>query len=299
MVANGDAADGRAKSDIIMDPENLQPATIEPPQPPTPDSTEVALVQQQPRPIANLWHTAIFILVVLAFSYSGSNGQHQATAKHGKSYLYLFTIAWEWIMVLYIWLGIRKRGLGLRDLIGGNETIDRLMTRGLPDWLEMKGFGRRILTAVIDIGSGFALWIGTAIIIVIFAKLMGVHGDPQQKIGFMAPTTGKELTLFLLLSATAGVCEEIIFRGYLQRQFSIVSRFTVFGIIAQAVIFGASHGYQGLQSMFLITLLGASFGVFTHFRKSLKPAMIAHFFQDGLAGVTLYLLANKIISLPK
>jgi membrane protease YdiL (CAAX protease family) len=51
--------------------------------------------------------------------------------------------------------------------------------------------------------------------------------------------------------------------------------------------------------MFLIALLGASFGVFTYFRKSVKPAMVAHFCQDGAAGIVLYLLANKIISLPK
>jgi CAAX protease family protein len=283
-----------------MDPETISPATI--PAPPQPPDTEIApttFVPEPPRPIANLWHTAIFIIVVLAFSYSGSNGQHQATAKHGKSYLYLFTIAWEWIMVAYIWLGTRKRGIGLRELIGGDDALDRLMKRGVPEWSEMKAATRRMLTVLIDIGSGFALWIGTALIIVLVAKVIGIHADPQQKIGFIAPKTGRELALFLVLSATAGFCEEIIFRGYLQRQFSILARWAVAGIAVQAIIFGASHGYEGLQSMCLITLLGASFGVFTHFRKSLRPAMIAHFLQDSLAGIVLYMLANKIISLPK
>lgn len=282
-----------------MDPETFPPATIpEPPQPPEPEPARASLAPEPPRPIANLWHTAIFIIVVLAFSYSGSNGQHQAAGKHGKSYLYLFTIAWEWIMVAYIWWGTRKRGIGLRELIGGDEALDRFMNRGVPEWSEMKAGTRRLLTLLIDIGSGFALWIGTALIIVLVAKILGVHADPQQKIGFIAPNTGKELALFLVLSATAGFCEEIIFRGYLQRQFSILSRMAIVGIAVQAIIFGASHGYEGLQSMCLIMLLGASFGVFTHFRKSLKPAMVAHFLQDGLAGIVLYLLANKIISLP-
>jgi membrane protease YdiL (CAAX protease family) len=282
-----------------MEPETLPPATVEPPQPPATDSPETAFANQPPRPIANVWHTAIFIVVLLAFSYSGSNGQHQAAAKHGKSYLYLFTIAWEWIMVLYIWLGTRRRGIGLRELIGGNEALDRLMSRGMPEWSEMKSGTRRVLTTLIDIGCGFGLWIGAALIIALVAKLMGMHPDAQQKIGFIAPRTGKELALFLVLSATAGVCEEIIFRGYLQRQFSILSRVAAVGIVVQAIIFGASHGYEGLQSMFLIALLGASFGVFTYFRKSVKPAMVAHFCQDGAAGIVLYLLANKIISLPK
>jgi uncharacterized protein len=298
LVAD-DAALGRAALDTPMEPETLPPSTVEPPQPPAGDSPETALAAQPPRPIANLWHTAIFILVLLAFSYSGSNGQHQATAKHGKSYLYLFTIAWEWVMVLYIWLGTRKRGIGLRELIGGNEALDRLMSRGVPEWSEMKSTSRRVLTALIDFGTGFGLWIGTALVLALIAKLLGMHANAEQKIGFIAPKTGKELALFLVLSATAAFCEEIIFRGYLQRQFSILSRLAFVGIIVQAIIFGASHGYEGLQSMFLIALLGASFGLFTHFRKSVKPAMVAHLCQDSAAGILLYLLANKIISLPK
>jgi CAAX protease family protein len=295
-----------------MDPENFPPATVsEPPSSSDPSQLPPATageaqleIKKPPVGIANIWHTAVFIVVLLAFSYSGSNGQHQALGKHGKSYLYLFTIAWEWVMVLYIWLGTRKRGIGLGNLIGGDAGLDRLLSRGLPEWNEMQAGTKRLFAVLIDIGTGFVFWLVSIGVLAVVAKAIGMMrpgatNDFQQKIGFMSPQNAKELALFLILSATAGVCEEIIFRGYLQRQFASLGRSAIIGIVAQAIIFGASHGYEGLQSMCLITLLGASFGVFTHFRKSLRPAMIAHFLQDSLAGIVLYMLANKIISLPK
>jgi len=294
----------------------MDPETVTPPIVPTatdapvivpegslvPSATESVTVGHQP--VANLWHTAIFIVVLLAFSYSGANGQHQAAAKHGKSYLYLFTIAWEWIMVGYIWLGTRKRGVGLGNLIGGNAALDRLMSRGLPEWSTMSAGLRRFFAFLIDIGSGVFFWMLSLGVLAIFAKAIGLMkpgatSDFQQKIGFLAPQNGKELLLFLLLSATAGFCEEIIFRGYLQRQFTALSRSAIVGIVAQAVLFGAGHGYEGIKRMFLIAVLGALFGILSHFRKSLKPAMVAHFCQDGVAGIALYLVAKKIIPMPQ
>src|SRR5690349_14131233 len=126
-----------APLDIIMDPENLQPATV-------PDASISAGEPQSPvvversAAIAHPLHTAILIIVLLAFSYFGSGGQEKATAKHGKTALYVTTIAFEWIVVGYVILGTRRRGVGLGNLIGGNAAVDRLFTRGLPEWSEMK-----------------------------------------------------------------------------------------------------------------------------------------------------------------
>ena len=42
----------------------------------------------------------------------------------------------------------------------------------------------------------------------------------REQLGFLIPGTTLELLVWFCLSATAGICEEIIFRGYLQRQFA-------------------------------------------------------------------------------
>ena len=51
------------------------------------------------------------------------------------------------------------------------------------------------------------------------------------------------------LSATAGFCEEIVFRGYLQRQLAAFSKSTLMGVLLSAAIFGVSHGYEGAARM--------------------------------------------------
>ena len=54
-----------------------------------------------------------------------------------------------------------------------------------------------------------------------FSLISGSSIDPR-KIGDvtrkLAPSTGPEMLLFLVLSLSAGVCEEFVFRGYLQQQ---------------------------------------------------------------------------------
>jgi membrane protease YdiL (CAAX protease family) len=68
-----------------------------------------------------------------------------------------------------------------------------------------------------------------------------------------------EATFWILLSISAGLAEELAFRGYLQR---------TIGIIGQTIVFGLAHGYQGVYSIVRITLYGLIFGLVAHWRKS-------------------------------
>ncbi|HLW52970.1 MAG TPA: CPBP family intramembrane glutamic endopeptidase [Candidatus Angelobacter sp.] len=91
----------------------------------------------------------------------------------------------------------------------------------------------------------------------------------------------------------AGFFEEVIFRGYLQRQIGNVSGRIWVGITASAVLFGAAHGYQGWRMMIVIAVFGAFFGILAHFRRSLRPGIIAHAIQDAYSGVALFFLVNR------
>ena len=57
------------------------------------------------------------------------------------------------------------------------------------------------------------------------------------------------------------------------------------GILLQAIVFALSHGYQGWKYVLLITVLAAMLGLLAHWRKSLRPGMIAHALQDGVTGI--------------
>ena len=87
------------------------------------------------------------------------------------------------------------------------------------------------------------------------------------------------------MSLTAGFCEELIFRGYLQRQFAALTNSVWAAIVLQGLSFGAAHGYQGWKLMVVIAVYGSLFGVLVQWRRSLRPGMMTHFIQDGLWGV--------------
>jgi membrane protease YdiL (CAAX protease family) len=55
--------------------------------------------------------------------------------------------------------------------------------------------------------------------------------------------------------------------------------------VLQGSAFGTAHGYQGWKFMLLIAVYGATFGLLTVWRRSLRPGMLAHFLQDAIGGI--------------
>jgi membrane protease YdiL (CAAX protease family) len=241
-----------------------------------PDSSDRILTPSRTRPanqlIAPLWHTGVVLFVVIGASLGGARGIHPAAAH--KLPQYFWTMGWEWALTSFVYLGVRKR-ISLRELIGGR-------------WADAEAFLKDIAIA-----AGF--WIFSMTVLGACAKLMHLdQGDKidslRRQLGFLVPSTTIELLVWCLLSITAGVCEEIIFRGYLQRQFGILARSTFAGVIVSAIVFGAAHGYEGSQRMLLIGIFGLLFGLLAWWRKSLRPGMIAHAWHDALSGAVLRLL---------
>jgi len=83
---------------------------------------------------------------------------------------------------------------------------------------------------------------------------------------------------------TAGFCEEVAFRGYFQKQFETMTRSSTAGVILQGILFGISHGYQGLRAIIMIILFGFLYGILALWRKSLRPGMVLHAWSDIYAG---------------
>jgi hypothetical protein len=44
--------------------------------------------------------------------------------------------------------------------------------------------------------------------------------------------------------------------------------------------------------MVVIGVYGSFFGILAHFRKSLRPGMMAHAFQDALSGLALFFFSR-------
>jgi VanZ family protein len=53
----------------------------------------------------------------------------------------------------------------------------------------------------------------------------------------------------------------------------------------QSVLFGVSHGYQGVRACVTISVYGLFFGALARMNRSLRPGMIAHAWTDVAAGL--------------
>jgi uncharacterized protein len=209
------------------------------------------------------WHTAIVLFLMLGLSVLGARVDLPAILGiHGRVPSYLFIVVIEWATVAFIWWGLNRRGVRLSNLVGGSWA------RGID---VVRDFG---------IGIGFILVLGGAL------QGLGYLLKVTQPQGMraMLPQTWFELIAWVPLSMTGGFCEEVIFRGYLQRQFSAFTRSLVGGIVIQATAFGLGHAYQGWKLMSLIAIYGACFGLLAHWRHSLRPGMIGHALQDIAGG---------------
>jgi uncharacterized protein len=175
---------------------------------------------------------------------------------------YLSVLALEWALVATVRGAVHDRGLRLRDVIGGR-------------WASWKDVVRDVALCV----PFLLIWFGSARLL---HRLLGP--DTAKSINSLLPQSTIEIGLWIALSITAGICEEIVFRGYFQKQFAAYTKSIVGGVVLQGVVFGLGHSYQGLKQVIIIAVLGMIYGAFAAWRRSLRPGMIAHAWTDIYSG---------------
>lgn len=241
--------------------------TTPPAAPSQPDDTRL---------IAPVWHTAVVLVILIGVAgLSAWKGAMSPVGEIGARVRlanYATVFVWEWLTVAFIAWGVRRHGYTLSRLIGGS-------------WPEVSGFLR-------DVGIAILFLLGSAVILgtIQFA----LHSRANQAIRNLLPQTPVEMAAWILLAATAGFCEETIFRGYLQKQLGRMTHSVQAGLVLQAIVFGMCHGYQGWRPMVTITVFGILFGLLAMRMKSLRPGMLAHFIQDSVSGLALRWALKKV-----
>ena len=222
-----------------------------------------------PKLIAPVWHTVLLVSALMLLSWLGARGRsfapvvpHSSGRAHGHIFGYTTTIAIEWLLVAFVWCGLRLRRVRMADLMGYR--------------------GMDFLGVLRNLGIAFLFLFSSNLILAVLAILLQAR---NQVVRSIVPHSRAEIALYLLLALSAGICEEIVCRGYLQNQFGALARNAGAGIAIQGIIFGAAHGYQGIKFMFIIGVYGCLFGLLAGWRKSLVPGMMAHALQDGIVGL--------------
>ena len=99
----------------------------------------------------------------------------------------------------------------------------------------------------------------------------------------LLPTNMTERTAWLFVAVIVGVCEETVYRGYLQTQLGAFTRSAAAGVALQAILFAVAHGEQGPRGALLAGFYGLVFGVVARARSSLIAGMLAHVAIDMAA----------------
>jgi uncharacterized protein len=100
------------------------------------------------------------------------------------------------------------------------------------------------------------------------------------------PQDDVERLAFFALVATVALCEELIYRGFVQRVFQDWSRDTVVvAVVGSAVFFALAHLYQGRRGLVSTLAIGLVFSTIRAWTGSLLPCVAAHFVADITVGM--------------
>jgi uncharacterized protein len=105
------------------------------------------------------------------------------------------------------------------------------------------------------------------------------------------PRDGIERVCFTVLVCTVAICEEFIYRGFVQYVFKTWSGSLTVGIVGSSLLFSVAHLYQGKRGLVSTFGVGVLFAGVRAWTGSLVPTVVAHFVAD----LTIGLLAPRRI----
>ena len=144
-------------------------------------------------------------------------------------------------------------------------------------------------------GAGF--WSGAALVVLLTGFLgYYLHGARQAsdeykakqiqsggKLVHLMPHTRRELHHFFGVSMTAGIVEEIVYRGFVLWYLALFMPLWA-AVIVSSIAFGLAHSYQGAIGGLRCGLIGLAFAVFYIVTGSIWLPIIAHAILDMVQG---------------
>jgi membrane protease YdiL (CAAX protease family) len=162
-------------------------------------------------------------------------------------------------------------------------------------------FRRPIEDLGIVTSGGLWFWIGTAACIVFFGYLVyawqsvkkaseAEKSELAESFGNLVnfiPQTRRELHNFYALSVTAGIVEEIVYRGFV---FWYLGQYMpLWAVVAvSSIAFGLGHTYQGASGALKAGLVGVAFGILYIATGTIWIPIIAHALLDALQGALTF-----------
>ncbi len=173
-----------------------------------------------------------------------------------------------------------------------------LATLAVVTWLRP---GRPAAGIGLSAPAGAGFWIGAALVAALTGFLVVQHralAANRAALGRvratlapaipLLPHTSEELRGFVALSVTAGVCEEILYRGFLMTWLAAFIGFPG-AVFASSAVFGIAHGYLDRVSAVKAGVAGLAMAGLYALTHSLWLPMAAHAFIDVNSGMLAHL----------
>jgi uncharacterized protein len=217
---------------------------------------------------------------------------------------------WDFAIIL-LFLGLIVPWLGRRRIqhlieIPATSKLDRLtlyastiafqwLAVGVILWRSVEHNITRIQLGVGIPGPALTITISVILSAVLFANqilsIKRLASQPRKSSGILAhlvlkvfPQDSGERLAFFALVVTVAICEELIYRGFVQFLFQDMAGSVLVGVLLSAIMFALAHFYQGrrgLASTFAVGLIFAGARAWTN---SLLPSVTAHFVTDVTVG---------------
>ena len=113
-------------------------------------------------------------------------------------------------------------------------------------------------------------------------KIRAKAGKAAKRLSFLLPSSARERWWWWLVCITAGICEEIVYRGFLLHYFHTTPFHLslVWAMAASSVIFGIGHLYQGVAGGVQTAVVGFVFAALFVMMGSLLAPIVVHAVMD-------------------
>ena len=218
------------------------------------------------------WDFALILVVLgLAVPWLGRRRirllmRQPETTRSDRLALYASTVAFQWLAAAVVLWRTSARGIDAAQLGVAAPHIALATAVSI------------LLAALLLANQLFSLrWTAT---------------HPQEMSGVVAklalrvfPQDSGERLAFLPVVVTVAICEEWIYRGFVQQAFTDWSGgFLPAGIVGSAALFAWAHLYQGRRGLVSTFLAGLLFSSVRAWTGSLAPSVVAHFVADLAVG---------------
>lgn len=219
------------------------------------------------------WDFALILIVLgIAVPWLGRRRirhlmQASQTTKMDRLALYASTMVFQWLAAgVILWR------------TGAHHIVPAQLGLAVPNGA--------LIVAISVLLSAFLLAIQLLTLRRLTSSPDDIRGTLPQLALKIFPQDDVERLAFFALVATVAACEELIYRGFVQRVLEDwCGALVVVGVLGSAALFALAHLYQGRRGLAVTFILGAIFSAIRAWTGSLVPALAAHFAVDLMIGL--------------